>query len=321
MSFSRDHLPVVVDSTVPWIRDRWTTDATQVRHEPAFAFISVPFDYAVSHRPGCRFGPEKILQALDASSTYCVDKRVSLSDATLVRCKPIDVVHSLEQTYGSIRGAVSSLPRCVRPIILGGDHSITDPAIRGVLDRLSDGKLGLIVLDAHFDMRLPVPGKEHSGHWMRTISDVIDYHNVAQLGINAPIYSEEYMRLAETNGMLVLTPYDIRKMGWEAAVGAALKHVSEGADGVYLSVDIDAVDQAHAPGTSVPNPGGFLAYEVLDVVFEIAARAHLLALDITEVSPPLDRDEMTSKLAAQIALNFMAGVVRREANRLRTATD
>ncbi|MGY3347153.1 agmatinase [Bradyrhizobium sp. USDA 4459] len=314
MSVSREHLPVVVDSTVPWIRDRWTDDMKQVRNEPAFAFISVPFDYAVSHRPGCRFGPEKILQALDATSTYCVDKRVSLSDVTFVRCKPVDVVHSLEQTYRNIRASVSDVPRHVRPIILGGDHSITDPAIRGVLDRLRDGKLGLVVLDAHFDMRLPTPGKEHSGHWMRTISDVIDYHKVVQLGINAPIYSEEYMRLAETNGTLVLTPYDIRKIGWETAVRYALKHVSDGTDGVYLSVDIDAVDQAHAPGTSVPNPGGFLAYEVLDAVFELATGGNLLALDITEVSPPLDRDDMTSKLAAQIALSFMAGVIRRQIN-------
>lgn len=139
MSLSREHLPVVVDSTVPWIRDRWTDDMRQVRDQPAFAFISVPFDYAVSHRPGCRFGPEKILQALDATSTYCVDKRVSLSEATFVRCKPVDVVHSLEQTYRNIRAAVSGLPSRARPIILGGDDSITDPAIRGVLDRLRDG--------------------------------------------------------------------------------------------------------------------------------------------------------------------------------------
>ncbi|WP_027555929.1 agmatinase family protein [Bradyrhizobium sp. Cp5.3] len=315
MSVSREQLPVVVDATVPWIRDRWTNDMREIRDEAAFAFISVPFDYAVSHRPGCRFGPEKILQALDSSTTYCVDKRVSLSEATFVRYEPIDVVHSLDQTYRNIREAVASLPGRVRPIILGGDHSISDPAIRGVVDRLGGGKLGLVVLDAHFDMRPPVSGKEHSGHWMRTISDVIDYHKVAQLGINAPIYSEEYMRLAETSGTLVLTPYDIRKMGWPDAICAVLRHVSEGVDGVYLSVDIDAVDQAHAPGTSVPNPGGLLTYEVLDVVFEIAARAHVLALDITEVSPPLDRDDMTSKLAAQIVLNVMAGVVSRETKR------
>jgi formimidoylglutamase len=306
-------IPVVVDPTLHWMRDHWTTDIEATRGGTGFGFISVPFDYAVSHRPGCRFGPEKILQALDASTTYCVDKRVSLSSAELIRCGTVDVVHSLEQTYRNIRTAVAAIPDGVVPVILGGDHSISDPAIRGVLDRNRARKIGLIVFDAHFDSRPPTAGKEHSGHWMRTISDVIDYHKVVQLGINAPIYSEDYMRSAEDHGILVMTPYDISRKGWPAALGAAIQHATGDVEGVYVSVDIDSIDQAYAPGTSVPNQGGFQAREVLDAVFEIAVRAPTVALDITEVSPPLDREDMTSKLAAQIVINFMAGVVRRAA--------
>jgi agmatinase len=305
-----DAVPVVVDPTVRWIRDHWTTEIDDSRSGPAFGFISVPFDYAVSHRPGCRFGAEKIIQALDASTTYCVDKRVSLSDATLIQCGAVDVVHSLDQTYRNIRAAVAALPNGIRPIILGGDHSISDPAIRGTLDRLEGAKLGLIVFDAHFDSRVPTPGKEHSGHWIRTLSDAVDYCKVAQIGINAPIYSEDYTRSAEADGILVMTPYDIRRRGWAAAIDATIEHATAGVAGVYVSVDIDAIDQAHAPGTSVPNPGGLLAHEVLDAVFEIASRAPIVAFDVTEVSPPLDRDDMTSKLAAQIVMNLMAGVVR-----------
>lgn len=304
-------VPVVVDPTLHWIRDHWKSGIEPARGGPAFGFISVPFDYAVSHRPGCRFGPEKILQALDATTTYCVDKRVSFSNAELIRFGTVDVVHSLELTYRNIRTAVAALPHGVIPIILGGDHSISDPAIRGVLDRKRERKIGLIVLDAHFDSRPPIAGKEHSGHWMRTISDAIDYHKVVQMGINAPIYSEDYMRSAEDQGILVMTPYDIRRKGWPAAIAAAIEHAAADVEGVYVSVDIDSVDQAYAPGTSVPNPAGFQPHEVLDAVFEIAALAPTVALDITEVSPPLDREDMTSKLAAQIVINFMAGVVRK----------
>ena len=309
------HVPIVNDPTVRWIRDCWATVATAPLNTPAFGFISVPFDYAVSHRPGCRFGPEKILSALNSCSTYCVDKRVSVDRASFIQCGSVDPLHSLEQSYSNIRSAIAAIPRALRPIILGGDHSITDPAIRGVLDRLSGKPMGLIVFDAHFDSREPIPGKEHSGHWMRTLAGVIEYSRVVQMGINASIYSEEYMRAAEAAGILVMTPYDIRREGWTSAIRTAIEHANADGAGVYISVDIDGIDQAYAPGTSVPNSGGLLAHEVLDAVFEIAANAPTVALDITEVSPPLDRDDMTSRLAAQIILNFTAGVVRRTSDK------
>lgn len=303
-------VPIVNDPTVRWIRDCWVTAQSAPHDSTAFGFVSVPFDFAVSHRPGCRFGPEKILSALNTLSAYCVDKRVSLDKASFVECGSVDALHSLEQSYSNIRAAIAALPRRLLPIVLGGDHSITDPAIRGVRDRLSGAPMGLIVFDAHFDSREPIPGKEHSGHWMRTLSDVIDYRKVVQMGINAAIYSEAYMREAEAAGVLVMTPYDIRRVGWTVALRTAIEHASADGAGVYISVDIDGIDQAYAPGTSVPNCGGLLAHEVLDAVFEIAVNAPTLALDITEVSPPLDRDDMTSRLAAQIIMNFMAGVVR-----------
>ncbi len=307
-------MPIVVDPSVQWIREHWTAEVDASRASPVFAFLSVPFDYAVSYRPGCRLGPEKILAALNGSSVYCVDKRVSLAAAAFVQQEPVEVVHSLEQTYRAVRNAVAAIPVPHIPIVLGGDHSISDPAVRGVRDRIGGADLGLIVFDAHFDSREPIAGKEHSGHWLRTLSDAIDYRRVVQLGINATIYSEDYMRSAESAGVLVITPYEIRQRGWPAVLAAAIEHAATDVRGVYVSVDIDAVDQAYAPGTSVPNAGGLLAHEVLDAVFEIAARAPTLALDITEVSPPLDRDDMTSRLAAQIAINFMAGVVRRSSD-------
>jgi len=82
-------------------------------------------------------------------------------------------------------------------------------------------------------------------------------------------------------------------------------------DGVYVSVDIDCLDRAHAPGTSVPNIAGFRPHDVADGPFEIARRADVIGLDITEVSPPLDRDRQTSGLAALLVLHYMAGLARR----------
>jgi agmatinase len=309
-----EQIPVVLDPTLEWFREKWiSTDTVNGNDSPTFGFLSIPFDYAVSHRPGCRFGPEKILEALNACSLYCADKRVSLSGMQLVRYPTVDVVHSLEQSYSNIRQAVANIPNSVRPIILGGDHSITDPAIRGMFDRKPNSKIGIIVFDAHFDSREPTVGKEHSGHWMHTLADTIDYAKTVQIGINAPIYSETYLRTAEEAGVLIITPYDVRRQGWKESIQEAIFHASNEVDGIYLSVDIDSIDLAYAPGTSVPNVGGLMAHEILDAVFEIAAKAPVIGMDITEVSPPLDQNDMTSKLAAQIVLNFLAGVVTQKA--------
>jgi agmatinase len=317
-------MKVVEDPTVRWVSDSWSTPSASVVDDPVamtFAVLGVPFDYAVSHRPGTRFGPKAVVSALKALSMYCTDKRVSLDDVRFVDLGEVDIVHSFEQSYANIADAVRRIPVDAHPVVLGGDHSITDPAIRGLQDRVARRPFGLIVFDAHFDARPPLEGKEHSGHWMKTIEDVIDYSKVVQLGINAPIYSDYYMRSAEENGVLVRTPYEIRRRGWRETVEEAVAHAGDGTDGVYISVDIDCLDQAYAPGTSVPNPCGLLAHEVVDAVFEISAATDVVALDITEVSPPLDVLDYTSQVAAHIVLNHVAGVVARCSSAVRSSGD
>ncbi|KLL12708.1 agmatinase family protein [Protofrankia sp. BMG5.30] len=301
------HTKVVDDPTIRWVADSWVDQTTP--DDTVFSFLRIPFDYAVSHRPGTRFGPEGILTAFNGFSLYCTDKRVSLDHVRLVDLGRVDVVHSLPETYANITEAVARIPPEQHPVFLGGDHSIADPIFRGLLRRNPGRRFGLIVFDAHFDARPPIPGKEHSGHWMKTLEDVIDYSVTAQLGISAPIYSEYYMRSAEEQGVLVRTPYEIRRRGWRETLEEAISHVSRDTDGVYISVDIDCLDQAFAPGTSVPNGSGLLTHEVADAVFEISGAVPVVGIDINEVSPPLDRLDQTSQLAAHLLLNHMAGVV------------
>ncbi len=305
---------VVQDTTVRWVSERWASEPVGEPDLPAFGFLEVPFDYAVSHRPGTRFGPASILAALNTFTLYCTDKRVSLAHSHFHHFGTVDVVNDFKESYRRIREAVARLPAGYTLVALGGDHSISDPLVRGVQDRLGEKKLGLIVFDAHFDSRDPVPGKEHSGHWMKTLEDTLDYTSAVQLGINAPIYGERYMAEAEEKGILVKTLYEIRKAGWDAVLAEAVEHATSSTDGLYLSVDIDSLDQAFAPGTSVPNPAGFFPHEVLDAVYEIGCRADVVGFDLTEVSPPLDRDGFTSQLAAHLVLSFLSGSVVRHQN-------
>ncbi len=302
-------MKVVQDPLVNWISGNWVS--SPAKGAQTFSFLRIPFDYAVSFRPGTRFGPDGIIAALNGLSLYCTDKRVSLDDVRLLDCGEADIVHSFEESYANIEEAVVQIPEGTRPVFLGGDHSISDPVIRGLRRRNPGKKFGIIVFDAHFDSREPTKGKEHSGHWMKTLENAIDYSVVAQLGINAPIYSAHYMRDAESKGVMVRTPYEIRRHGWRQTIEEVIAHTTKGVDGVYLSIDIDCLDAAFAPGTSVTNASGLFPHEVIDAVFEISREAEIVGFDITEVSPPLDRLDNTSQVAAHMILNHMAGVVAR----------
>jgi agmatinase len=244
-------------------------------------------------------------------SLYCTDKRVSLEDTSFRDLGEVAANHSLEVAYRAIEDAVAAIPGATQPILLGGDHSITDPIIRGLRRRTPAKKLGLVVFDSHFDSRDPISGQEHSGHWIKTLEGVIDYGVVAQLGISAAIYSHDYMQTAETNGILVRTPYDIRRRGWQRTIDEVTEHVTRNTDAVYISVDIDAIDKAFAPGTSCVSPAGLFPHEVIDAVFELSLTMEIAGLDVVEVSPPLDALDHTSQLGAQIVLNHIAGVVAR----------
>jgi len=302
---------VVHDPSVGWISDSWVQEVEPGR--ATFSVLRIPLDYAVSYRPGTRFGPQALVAALNELSLYCTDKRVSLADARFLDLGEVDVVHSLEETHRNVARAAASAPPGTSPIFLGGDHSITDPIVRGLMERSSERKIGLVVFDAHLDSREPVSGKEHSGNWMHTLGDVVDYDAVAQLGIGSYLYSEEYMQRAESSGVMVWTPYEIRKAGWPQVLERVVDHVTGAADCVYVSVDIDCVDQAFAPGTSASNPSGFLPYEVIDAAFELSASVDVAGFDLVEVSPPLDRLESTVRVGASIVLNHVAGVVARRA--------
>lgn len=302
----------VRDSSIQWVSDSWVARLPEPgAQDVVFSLLRVPFDHAVSYRPGARFGPEAVVDALNGLSLYCTDKRVALEHVRLHDLGEVDVVHSLAETYRAVEDAVAAIPPHARPVFVGGDHSITDPIFRGMMRRHPERRLGLVVLDAHFDSRAPVAGKEHSGHWVRTLGDVLDYGRVAQVGINAAIYSDGYMRDAEDRGVLVRTPYDARTRGWRATIEEVVAHVTRDTDAVYVSVDIDCVDKAYAPGTSTLNPAGLTPHEVMDAVFEISRDAPVAGFDLVEVSPPLDPHGHTALVGAHVVLNHLAGAVRR----------
>ncbi len=197
---------VVQDSSVKWLSQHWGKQLLNpVSH---LGFLEIPFDYAVSYRPGTRFGPQKIIANLNEQSLFCTDKRAKLENIAIKNFGAVDILHSLEKTYQNIKNAVDNIQDPFIPICLGGDHSISDPILRSIIEKHGNN-FGLVIFDVHFDSREPIQDKEHSGHWVKTLENVINYQNVIQLGINASIYSEQYLITAEKNGIFVKTPFEI----------------------------------------------------------------------------------------------------------------
>jgi agmatinase len=294
----------VEDESITWIQDLWHQERPLT--ETFLEFLEVPFDFAVSHRPGARFGPKAIINALNGFGATNIDRRQNLGKLRPFNGGRVEVNHDFSKAYSAIEDVAGRLPNNATMIAIGGDHSITDPLLRGVMKRMTGKKIGLVMIDAHMDCRPPVAGKEHSGHWVYTARDVISFDAMAQIGISSPLYSMSYVEALEREGMLLRTAKEVQadpQGTWEA-ISKQLRSV----DCVYVTVDIDCIDQAFAPGTSVPAPQGLYPREVSDLLFRLASSFKIAGFDLTEVSPPLDHGDQTVQLAASLIHEFWAGL-------------
>lgn len=298
---------VVEDASVKWISEIWGKDITD-ESLGSVSFLSFPFDHCVSHRPGTRHGPASILNALGTYSSYCTDRRADLSALQFVDSGIVPATNEIHRYYEMAQKAVASVPGEHQLVCLGGDHSVGDPIIRGQILR-TDQKVGLIMIDAHFDSRPPIIGAEHSGHWIHTLGDVMDYKSLAQIGINASIYAGHYVEKAEADGTYLRTASELHDQGAVATMDAAITHILQNCERFHITLDIDAIDQAFCPGTSVPNPCGLFPQQIVDMLYLATKHPAFIGFDIMEVSPPLDTEDRTSHVAAQIILHAMAGML------------
>lgn len=299
---------VVSDPHTPWIASQWRPESED--GQDCYSFLRVPFDLAVSHRAGCRLGPDAVLEAFNRLSGYCVDYRTDFSSAVFVDRGDVEVFNSIEATHQAIEQAVTEIGAGQLPIVIGGDHSITEPVIRGLNRRLG-GTVSLVVFDAHLDSRETIPGKMHSGNWMFRLRGENQLAKSAQLGISAPIYGPAHIADAESKGTVVFTISEMRRLGVPATIERVLEHVGGNAVPMHVSIDIDCLDSAFAPGTSVPAPIGFRPDELTDALFQLGSEANVVGLDVVEVSPPLDPSGRTAELAALLLTYFLAGRANR----------
>ena len=311
-TFSRGELPHFAGINT-FMKAPYLEDVNQVGNYDV-AIVGVPHDCGTTYRPGTRFGPQGIrrISALYTPYNYemGVDLReqITLCDVGDIFTIPANNEKSFDQISKGIAHVFSS---GAFPIILGGDHSIGFPTVRGVCRHLGDKKVGIIHFDRHVDTQeIDLDERMHTCPWFHATNMAnAPAENLVQLGIGGWQVPREGVKVCRERGTNVLTVTDITEMGLEAAAQYAIERATDGTDCVYISFDIDCIDAGFVPGTGWPEPGGLMPREALKLLELIVRNVSVCGLEIVEVSPPYDISDMTSLMATRVICDTMAHLV------------
>jgi agmatinase len=277
------------------------------------AILGVPFDSGVSYRPGARFGPMAVRQASrHLRPGHHVELGCSpLSEIQVVDAGDVPVTpFSIESAMKQISGHASEAMRGGRKVIaIGGDHTVALPMLRSVVRE--HGPVALVHFDAHLDtwdtyFSAPIT---HGTVFRRAFEEnlLVEDHSV-HVGIRGPIYGQADLVQDKGFGFKTIRASDIDTLGVGGAIEAIVERVEDLP--VYLSVDIDVLDPAFAPGTGTPEAGGLSSRELLRILRGLTA-VNLIGGDLVEVAPAYDHAEITSIAAATVIFDLIALLSRR----------
>jgi agmatinase len=276
------------------------------------AIIGAPLDAGTTYRSGTRFGPQAIRKMSSLSSGYNFEMGIDLHEAlTIVDCGDVNVIPAnIEKSFDQIDKAVAYVhERAVFPVILGGDHSIGYPDIRGMAPFV-DGNIGIIHFDRHTDMSETNLDERMHGTPFFHATNIPNAppSNLVQIGIGGWLGNRSGVKNVRERGATSLTMTDIDRWGLERIVELALEIAWKDAKAVFLSFDIDSIDPAFAPGTGTPESGGLLPREALRML-QLITKEGLSGLEVVEVAPPYDVGDVTSLLGARVVLDVLGTLV------------
>jgi agmatinase len=272
----------------------------------AVAVFGVPFDSGVTYRPGARFGPAAIRAGSRLLRPYHPHLDVhpwevhQVADAGDVAVSPFDIAAAIGQVQA---GANAVLQRADALVTLGGDHTIALPLLRVMAER--HGPVALIHFDAHLDTWNTYFGAPytHGTPFRRAVEEgLLDLDACAHIGIRGPLFSSKDLGDDRELGFSVVSTEDVARHGVDQCIDRARQRV--GGRPVYLSIDIDVLDPAHAPATGTPEPGGLTTRE-LQMILRGLAGLNLIGADVVEVAPAYDHAELTTIAAANVAYELL----------------
>ena len=275
------------------------------------ALVGVPYDGGTSYRPGARLAPREIRAQSSLIRSYSYFQqvapfdRLNVADTGDVDAPPV----SIEKCYDAVEARIGAIADAsAKPLVVGGDHSISLPVLRALARR--HGPLALVQFDAHIDTWDEYFGGKyfHGTPFRRAIEEgIVDGKRFVQVGIRGPMYGMEDFDFHREHGIRMIDIDQVRDRG-VASVVEEIQRVVTGA--AYMTFDIDAVDPAFAPGTGTPEVGGLTSHEAQRLVRGLAG-LHLVGGDIVEVAPLFDGPgQITSVLAANLMFEFLCVVAQ-----------
>lgn len=275
------------------------------------AVVGVPFDGGVTYRPGARFGPHAVRAGSRLLRPYHPGLDVEpfavhqVADAGDIACNPFDIADAIAAIE---RGAEALLGSARRLVTIGGDHTIALPLLRAFSRRY--GKVALVHFDAHLDTWNTYFGAAytHGTPFRRAAEeDLFLKDRAIHVGIRGPLFSPADLPQDRDLGFDVITSADVGRDGAEAVADRVVQRSGDAP--VYLSIDIDVLDPAHAPGTGTPEAGGLTSRELLGVLRGLAG-LRVVGADVVEVAPPYDHAEITSIAASHVIYELLALLAR-----------
>jgi len=309
-TFSRGELPHFAGINT-FLKAPYVEDVNDVGNYDV-AVVGVPFDGGCTYRAGTRFGPQGIRRISALYTPYNYERGIDLREQmTLADVGDVFTIPAnLEKSFDQISNAVAHIASTgAFPVILGGDHSIGFPTVRGIAS-VTSKKIGIIHVDRHADIQeFDMDERMHTTPYFHATNlPNVPAKNLVQIGIGGwqvPRPAVGNMIERETN---IFTMEDIEKNGIEKIAEMALERAWDGTDAVYLSYDIDSIEAAFVPGTGWPEPGGLLPREALKLVGLVAAEG-LCGMEVVEVSPPYDHADITSLMGLRICVDVMGSMV------------
>ena len=267
----------------------------------------VPFDTGVSYRPGARFGPNHIREASRLLRPYNPALDVSpfeltqVADAGDIAVNPFDIAEAIE----TIQSAAYDLTADgTRLVTLGGDHTISLPLLRAAAER--HGPVALLHFDAHLDTWDTYFGAEftHGTPFRRAFEEgILDTEALSHVGTRGPLYGKKDLDDDHRFGFGIVTSADVYRQGVDEVVAKLRDRVGDRP--LYLSIDIDVLDPAHAPGTGTPEAGGVTSRELLEIIRGFVG-LNLIGADVVEVAPAYDHAELTGVAASHLAYDLVS---------------
>jgi len=311
--------PIEITKVHEWIRPL-TEDSTPEQTKSAdIVTVGVPLSRSSISPSGASDFPDVFRRTWKGFTTYNVEEEVDLAEMTALDVGDVpmhvtDIVRCHDNIVEASAAIHKNFPDSIVAAI-GGDHSITAMMVKGLHKAKPRESIGILQFDTHFDLRSLADNGPSNGTPMRNLieSGVVKGADLYNIGLHGFFNTKYLKQYADEKGVNYMTLRKARKKGLENTVGQCLKELGEKVDVIYLTVDMDVIDIAYAPGVPASTPGGMTSAELLEGVFTAAKHPKVKAIDIVCLDPLRDTQvQPTVKLGTHVFLTFLTGVMVRK---------